>query len=575
MELRSVLDDLRQFVEDEHRANYERLNEIWEKPVNQKLESGESQQVRGVRKEGKNHLHVILGENESRFREGDMICLHLGEPTEKRHVQQGTIEAENENEWLVRVHQIDDDALHEVISGCYADPDTMDLKPFYDKALQEIAESKQGREIVLPLLANRLDTGRIFEDDYDDAANYAEDNGLNTQQADAVGKAVAAKYLACIQGPPGTGKTKVISLVAKLLVEQGQRVLMTSHTHMAINNALNKIAGENVPVIKVGAKGCTKGLDKSVKHYEYGDDWDKKPDSGYVIGATPFATCSARLGQYDFDTVIFDEASQITLPLAIMAMRKAKRFVFVGDHKQLPPVVLSASVLDDYSVFSRMISGNPDVSVMLSQTYRMCKALSSWPSQCYYSSRLVSAGPNAARTFKLPKKPQRFEEILSEKHPFVFIKSPKINARNVNKPEAELVVDIIETAIDAGLSADEIGVVTPYRSHAKALKSCLADRQGIFSSKAIVTDTVERMQGQEREMIIISLCSTNPQYISAIAGFFFQAERLNVAITRPQTKLVLVGPEISNTFLQESNDKALLKRVEEYRSLVGSGYKYI
>ena len=273
MELRSVLDDLRQFVEDEHRANYERLNEIWEKPVNQKLESGESQQVRGVRKEGKNHLHVILGENESRFREGDMICLHLGEPTEKRHVQQGTIEAENENEWLVRVHQIDDDALHEVISGCYADPDTMDLKPFYDKALQEIAESKQGREIVLPLLANRLDTGRIFEDDYDDAANYAEDNGLNTQQADAVGKAVAAKYLACIQGPPGPGKTKVISLVAKLLVEQGQRVLMTSHTHMAINNALNKIAGENVPVIKVGAKGCL----------DYDEDSAAETDANFVM----------------------------------------------------------------------------------------------------------------------------------------------------------------------------------------------------------------------------------------------------------------------------------------------------
>lgn len=574
MELRSVLADLRKFVEDEHSANYEKLYEIWEKPLTQKLNKGESQKVRYVRKEGPNHLHVALGENESRFREGDMICLHLGEPNKRRHVQQGTIEAENEDEWLVRVHQIDDEALLEVISGCYADPDTMDLKPFYDKALEEIAESKQGRETVLPLLANRLETGCIFEDNYDDAADFAEENGLNSQQADAVGKAVAAKYLACIQGPPGTGKTKVISLVAKLLVEQGQRVFMTSHTHMAINNALNKIAGENVPVIKVGAKGCTKGLDKAVKHFEYGDDWDKKPDSGYVIGATPFATCSARLEQYDFDTVIFDEASQITLPLAIMAMRKAKRFVFVGDHKQLPPVVLSASVLDDCSIFSRMISGNPDVSVMLSQTYRMCKALSSWPSQCYYSGRLTSAGPNAERIFKLPHRPRKYADVLSEVHPFVFIKTPKINARNVNKPEAELVVDIIESAIDAGLSPEEIGVVTPFRSHAKALRSKLADRKGIFSSKTIVTDTVERMQGQEREMIIISLCSSDPQYINAIAEFFFQAERLNVAITRPQTKLVLVGPEIPQSFLQESNDSTLLRKIADYRSLVSSGYKY-
>ena len=575
MELRSVLADLREFVENEHRASYEKLYEIWEKPLNQKLIKGESQEVNYVKKLGKNHLHVALGHNESRFREGDMICLHMGEPSKKRYVQQGTIESENDNEWVVRVHQIDDEAIDEIASGCYADPDTMDLKPFYDQALEEIAESKQGREIILPLLANQLDTSFIFEEDYDDAADYAEEHGLNPQQSDAVGKAVAAKYLACIQGPPGTGKTKVISLVAKLLVNQGQRVFITSHTHMAINNALNKIADENIPVIKVGAKGCTKGLNKSVKHYEYGDDWDNKPDSGYVIGATPFATCSARLEQYDFDTVIFDEASQITLPLAIMAMRKAKRFVFVGDHKQLPPVILSASVLDDCSIFSRMISGNPDVSVMLNQTYRMCKALSAWPSQFYYSGRLVSAGPNATRLFKLSKQPKKFGEILSDKYPFVFIKSPKINARNVNKSEAELVVEIIETAIDAGLSADEIGVVTPFRNHAKVLKSCLAERQRILSSKTIITDTVERMQGQEREMIIISLCSTDPQYISAIAEFFFQAERLNVAITRPQTKLILVGPEISNSFLQESNDKALLKRVDEYRSLVNSGYKYI
>jgi DNA replication ATP-dependent helicase Dna2 len=574
MELHKVLADLRKFVEDEHSANYEKLYETWEKPLNQKLNKGETQKILYVRKEGANHLHLTLGENESRFREGDMVCLHLGEPKKRRHIQQGTIEAENEDEWLVRVHEIDDKALLELDSGCYADPDTMDLKPFYDKALEEVAKSKQGREVILPLLASRLDTGSIFEDDYDDAADFAEENGLNTQQADAVGKAVAAKYLACIQGPPGTGKTKVISLVAKLLVEQGQRVFMTSHTHMAINNALNKIAGENVPVIKVGAKGCTKGLAKTVQHFEQADDWDKKPDSGYVIGATPFATCSSRLEQYDFDTVIFDEASQITLPLAIMAMRKAKRFVFVGDHKQLPPVVLSASVLDECSIFSRMISGNPDVSVMLSQTYRMCKELSSWPSQSYYSGRLTSAGPNAERIFKLPNQPRKYADVLSELHPFVFIKTPKVNSRNVNKPEAELVVDIIESAIDAGLGPENIGVVTPFRSHAKALKSKLADRKGIFSSKTIVTDTVERMQGQEREMIIISLCSSDLQYISAIAEFFFQPERLNVAITRPQTKLVLVGPEIPPSFLQGSNDSVLLKNIADYRSLVNSGYKY-
>lgn len=573
--LKTTLTQLRQFVEDEQKANFEQLFEVWEKPIQQKLNSGESQKIQHVERTGNQHLTLTLGSNESRLREGDMICLHLGNPIEKRHITQATIEAEYENDWLVRVQLADDESLSAVANGCYADPDTMDLTSFYNKALDDIAASPIGREVVLPMLSGQLDTGVIFEDNYDDAADRAEAAGFNDQQIDAVGKGVAAKYLACIQGPPGTGKTRVISLIAKLLVEEGHRVLVTSHTHMAINNALNKIAEEQVPVVKVGARGCTKGLHESIPHFEYGNNWKDQPDAGYVIGATPFATCSARLETYQFDTVIFDEASQVTLPLAVMAMRKAKRFVFVGDHKQLPPVVLSSSVLGNYSVFSRLITGNQDVSVMLTQTYRMCHELSRWPGDHYYQGALVSAGENADRRFSLLHAPKRYVDILSESHPFVFIKSPGLNTKHINPAEAVLVVDIIENALEAGLNPADIGVVTPFRSHAKALKSRLAAKQGYDFSKTIVMDTVERMQGQEREMIIISLCANDPQYISAIAAFFFQAERLNVAITRPKTKLVLIGPELPDPFGRDINDEEVLNNIKDYRSLIASGYRTI
>ncbi|MEY8239015.1 MAG: AAA domain-containing protein, partial [Cycloclasticus sp.] len=434
------------------------------------------------------------------------------------------------------------------------------------------ANSAIGRDVVLPLLAGKLDTSLIYEDNYDDAADRAEKEKLNSKQVDAVGKGVAAKHLACIQGPPGTGKTKVISLIAKLLVEDGQRVLITSHTHMAINNALNKIAQEQVPVIKVGASGCKKGLDEAVAHFEYGIDWKDQPDSGYVIGATPFATCSERLEKYQFDTVIFDEASQITLPLAVMAMRKATRFVFVGDHKQLPPVVLSKSVLDDSSIFFRLISRDNEEAVMLSQTYRMCHALSRWPSERYYDGYLTSSGSNASKSFILPRTPKMHAELLSGDIPFIFIKTPGINSRSSNQTEAELVTDIIVSAIDAGLDPEEVGVVTPFRRHAKALKSKLAAKLGLFSSKSIVADTVERMQGQEREMIIVSLCASDPQYLNAIASFFFQAERLNVAITRPKTKLIIIGPELPVSFKDDSNDPKLKQNIDAYRSLVSSAH---
>lgn len=567
MELSSVLEKLKGFVYAEHQAGMAKLLELWEKPLKDKLYKGETQQINSVESLGNGQLEVTLGQNESKFREGDMVCLHLGEAHIERIVSRATIEADVDGKWLLRA-KCEQTQIAKLQGGCFADPDGMDLTSFYDKALSDVATSSVGRNTLLPLLAHKLNTDLVDEDRFDDAADYAQECGLNDKQCEAAAYGVASRYLACIQGPPGTGKTKVISLIAKLLVEAGERVLLTSHTHMAINNALNKIADENVPVIKVCAHGGNKGLNTAVKYYDSGAKWQEIPDGGYVIGATPFATCTDRLESFEFDTVIFDEASQITLPLALMAMRKGKRYVFVGDHKQLPPVILSQSVLAEGSAFSEFIAANNDFSVMLDYTYRMSPALTDWPSKTYYNGELVSKRLIDKSTFKLPKVPLKYQDVLSSSKPFVFIKTPGINKRSANREEAELVADIVFSAVEFGLAADEIGIVTPYRAHAKAIKSCLSDKLGIFSSKSIVTDTVERMQGQEREMIIISMCSSDPQYITAIADFFFQSERLNVAITRPQTKLILIGPDISESFALAIEEDRARKSALEYRSLI-------
>ncbi len=574
MDLKQQLDDLRKFVWEEREANYAKLTEIWDKPLSQKLESGESQRISNITVEDKHHLLVTLGGGESRFREGDMLCLHLGNVPHTSFVRQASIEAEQEGEWLLYVFDLDPDAVTTISEPCFADPDSMDQRHFFEKAFDDLASTPIGTDVVLPLLAGRLDASYIYPDNYDKAADIAEERGLNDSQIDAVGKGVAAQYLSCIQGPPGTGKTKVISLIAKLLAEEGHAILITSHTHMAINNALNKVAKEGVTTAKVGALSGTKGLDATIPRCDYAIDWEDKPDNGYVIGATPFATCSERLESFEFDTIIFDEASQITVPLAVMAMRKGKRFVFVGDHKQLPPVVLSKSVLDgeSYSVFSRLVLGNSSTAAMLKQTYRMNSDLSHWPSQQYYNGNLVAVGENANRQFMLPTRPQRHMACLSSSHSLVFIKSPGINARTSSASEAELVVDIIANAVEAGMPLENVGVVTPFRNHGKNIKGVLADKFGMNTAKTVVTDTVERMQGQEREMIILSLCSTDVQFISAVASFFFQAERLNVAITRAMTKLVIIGPELSATFSVDSNEQLLLEGIEAYRSLVNAAY---
>jgi len=571
---KTLLDELRAFVDKEYEANFAKLHDIWEKPLNQKLESGETQSLTAIKIEDSKHVVVQLGNNDSRFREGDMICLHLGDPQNDSFVRQAMIEAENEGEWLLRA-KLEESKVKQISGVFYADMDTMDLKPFYNQALNDVASSTNGRKILLPLLSGELNSSGVYDANYDDAADAAEASGFNDNQSHAVGLGVAAKYLACIQGPPGTGKTRVISLIAKLLVNEGQRVFLSSHTHMAINNALNKIAQEAVPTIKVGASGTGKGLDKNIPLFAHGGDWQGRPDSGYVIGATPFATCSKRLENFDFDTVIFDEASQITVALALMAMRKAKRFVFVGDHKQLPPVVLSKSVLEEssYSIFSRLVLGNTD-TVMLNQTYRMNQSLAKWPSKQYYGGELVSAGKNSGKTLQLANTTKAFTKLWSGEHPFVFIPSPGVNTRTQSKVEAELVVELIQAITEAGLTLKQLAVVTPYRNHAKLIKSKLADRFGTFTAKQITIDTVERMQGQEREVIIISMCSTDPQFIQAVAGFFFQAERLNVAITRSMVKLILIGPEIPPGFKVDSQLESLQANINAYLDLVNNAVKF-
>lgn len=574
MNTTEVLESLRTFVKEEHEANFSKLSEVWSKPLSKKLKTGESQAISSIEIEDKGRLLVTLDNNDSRFREGDMICIHHGDAIKESFIRNATIELENDGDWLIKA-EFDIGLIKSTKGPFYADADCMDLKPFFEKALDEVASIQNGRDIVLPLLAGELDTEFLFIDNYDDAADIAEDNGLNEKQIDAVGKGVATQYLTCIQGPPGTGKTKVISLIAKILVNEGQNVFLTSHTHMAINNALNKISKENVPTIKVGASSTVKGLDSSIPRFDHWDDWEERPESGCVIGATPFATCSARLETFEFDTVIFDEASQITVPLALMAMRKARRFIFVGDHKQLPPVVISKSVLDKscYSVFSKLVQENPSVSVLLNQTYRMNSDLSSWPSQQYYQGQLQSVGSNANRTLSLKTEPEKYKPIFARENSFVYLKSPGLNTRTYSIEEAELVTKLIEIATDSGVMLSDIGVVTPYRNHAKTIRNLLTEKFGIFKAKDVVTDTVERMQGQEREMVIVSLCSSDKQFIKAVANFFFQPERLNVAITRPMVKLILIGPELSEEFKVDPKHETLQSNINAYRSLVNSAHK--
>jgi DNA replication ATP-dependent helicase Dna2 len=543
-----LLCELRQFVNDEQEANEEKIYEIWQQPLAQKLSKGWTQALaRLERTDDKRAFIAHLGDNDSRFREGDLLALHLGNPLDFSSLltRQVVLEEEDANRWLLRCRDEVGLAGYKQGSPCFADPDSMSLLSFYEKSIEELSKSSIGNEVVLPLLQGDIDP-EFDEADCQYAQQVAQSREFNTQQTKAVGLAYGALHAACIQGPAGTGKTKVLALIAKLLVERGERVLLTSHTHMAINNALNRIHQENVPLAKIGRYTQRKGLISGVTAVEEMGRWLDCPElGGYVVGATPFATCSKRLQDYRFDTVIFDEASQITVPLAVMAMRMAKKFIFVGDHKQLPPVMLSKSVLekDSFSVFARLIQKKCD-AVMLNETYRMNRWLTEWPSRTYYDNQLQAVGDNGQRQLSLQSiVPNRFAQVFDPKASGVFVPTTDTSARTRNEQEAHLIADLCDAAHQAGLPLAEIGLVSPFRAQGKVIRTLLEERFGQKRAQDIVADTVERMQGQERELIILSMAAADPVFLSAIGEFFFQPERLNVSITRAKTKLIVCGPE--------------------------------
>jgi DNA replication ATP-dependent helicase Dna2 len=566
-----LLSDLRAFVHDEQEAGNRKLLDVWGRSLPEKLDKGWTQAfARLERAEDAGAIWAYLDPdaNESRFREGDLLLMHTGNPLSGQLGRRLVLEAEEDERWLLSGMHLSATMAAYPGGACYADPDAMDLSPYHERALQEIETSPIGLKIILPLLAGTLEI--TFDDrDIAHAQRLAQDLGFNRAQAEAVGMAYGAEQVACIQGPPGTGKTKVLALIAQLMAQRGERVLVTSHTHMAINNALNGIHALGVPAVKVSHLTQRKGLHEQVPCCADLGAWAERPTNGYVVGATPFATCTRRLEGYAFDAVLFDEASQVTLPLALMAMRTAKRFVFIGDHKQLPPVLLSRSVLDEASpsVFTALTSRRALHNTMLESTYRMNRWLAEWPSRTHYDGRLVATGTNRERRLTLSTVPARLAPVFDPAACGVFIPTLDRSARTRNFRDAELVAALCAAAADGGFPLAQIGIVTPYRAQGRALRSLLIRRFGRAAARQLVADTVERMQGQEREMIIVSLATGDEVFLQAVAPFFFQPQRLNVAVTRAISKLILIGPELDA--VPDLEDGTVRQWIAQYRDLVG------
>lgn len=536
--LTDFVESLRDQVAREAAHARQHIVKIWRAQLKARIAVGHAIGGAKVHSVSGRWVHFEVGEHDALFREGDFLFwTESGEPNQQPRVEL-ILESDLGSRFVCRIRS----GRSYLAPGSEGvlDYGFFDLSDFLNQALEQALSCSRGRDKILTLLNkdNQKSTKCDLKLD-SEAREFAGFKGLNEVQTDALALAWSTDLAALVQGPPGTGKTAVLSRLAELAASQGKRVLVTGLTHRGIDNAMNAIH-RNAPQLNIARIGAPK-TGGAIPNWETFEDcpWvDTK--EGFVLGATPFCLQSGRLRGVDFDYTLFDEASQVHLPLAILGMLGAERWVFFGDHKQLPPVLptVPSEERTRSSIFGYL--EDRDFSVMLDTTYRLCDRLCEWPSREMYNEQLRSHAVVAKKRLEIRPVFGPMKSVLDPSEPLVHVELHEPGSTTVSNFEAEVVVRILEAALNSGVPASELAVVTPFRRQNRAIRRLLRARIGAIV-ETIAVDTVERMQGQEREMVVVSFTSGSESFVERIAEFYFQRERLNVAVTRARCKLVLVG----------------------------------
>ncbi len=351
----------------------------------------------------------------------------------------------------------------------------------------------------------------------------------NASQNAAVELAVAAEDCALIHGPPGTGKTYTIARTIRALVARGDRVLLAAFTNRAVDNALEALREQGFEdVLRVGTENGVREDMQDVRLIQRGDPDRKAAElrDAPVVAATTAACGSRVMRECEFDVALVDEASQLTEPSTHAAINLADRFVLVGDHQQLPPVVRAENDLQR-SLFQRLIEAYPDASVMLDRQYRMSQRIQAFASAEFYDGALRPATPAIAGQ-TLADLGVDVDGLPPELGAGVNLVDPDGSRDgNRNVREAERVATIVDAYLDAGVAPGDVGVIAPFRAQVAE----------IGRRTDVTVDTVDRFQGSSKEVIVVSFVATG----SLEGPIFEDHRRVNVALTRAKKQLTLVG----------------------------------
>jgi DNA replication ATP-dependent helicase Dna2 len=355
-------------------------------------------------------------------------------------------------------------------------------------------------------------------------------NGLNHSQQTAVERAAHCDVFHLIWGPPGTGKTKVIPEIVRRV---DGPILLGAFTNTAVDKMLIALVQQDPSVrfLRIGRASESPELaallDDPAEYFSEDLALKRKGvhavreaiESARIVAATAHrASTLPYLRRRGFEMVIADEAGQLTEPLTLGLILRGRRFVLIGDDRQLPPVVRTPELTR--SMFERLKqdaeSANSGTLTLLDTQYRMHPQIMAVSNRFFYDGRLRSGvAPD--------------DRLSPDGRPLTLIPVEGESNDRKNPREAEAVVELVRHYREThGVPGKAIGVVSPFRAQVVLLRKLLHDA-------GVTVDTVERFQGGERDIMILSLVR------SRASGFVFDERRFNVAITRARRKLIVVA----------------------------------
>ena len=358
-------------------------------------------------------------------------------------------------------------------------------------------------------------------------------NNLNSSQKEAL-KILASRGLeGCVQGPPGTGKTHLLEAIVELALKQKFTIGIAAFTHAAVDNAFSRIVPKhNDKCVRVGHIG-------RIKKNLYGENFEKLNtvesfywlQESYSVYATTIHSWSLSSSCPEVDLLIVDEAGQVPIYFEPFLRRIGERVIMLGDHKQLPPV-LSVEVKgireDIFSV------ARPDY--MLEIQYRMNSDIQSWSSNRFYDNKLIPDDSVAERDILSNQISNN--KWISDSRVNLYLHETVSNSEYANAFEAEAVAKQIKILENNGVPLNDIGVITPYRMQAGAVNAKIQEEYNgdVSVMKKIAVDTVERFQGQEREIILLSFGADDERPKVENKVFLGDGRRLNVSVTRAKSR---------------------------------------